>query len=258
VECRRPHFGSAFARYAPSPRPQSPRPVPQFLPARQWKVPPLTQSAPSTPRPQSAGRQWKVAPRIPRRQRPQSPPRPQSQNRPRPQSSAHRRLLPAHPAAASAPSPTEGIPTDSAPCRLPGSPECDPLSLNPRCLNPDRRPRSRSSSRHPTIHSPRPQRADPPRLSMEGRGRRDHCEEGLMMRWLAPTAAGTAGRGSGWRARHRRRRGSPARRAPASLPSPPCPPTTTAADVSKKSSSSRVAIVRGEEDGTGSPAALST
>uniref|UniRef100_A0A804P5F9 Uncharacterized protein n=2 Tax=Zea mays TaxID=4577 RepID=A0A804P5F9_MAIZE len=148
---RRPHFGSAIAaiaRYAPSPRP-----VPQFLPARQWKVPPLPQFAPSMPRPQSAGRQWKVAPRIPRRQRPQSPPRPQSPNRSRPQSSTHRRLLPA---AASAPSPTDGIPTDSAPCRLPGSPECDPLSLNPRCLNPDRRPRSRSSSRHPTIHSPRP------------------------------------------------------------------------------------------------------
>eukprot|EP00267_Zea_mays_P054715 XP_020407976.1 translation initiation factor IF3-1, mitochondrial-like [Zea mays] len=151
MDCRRPHFGSAIAaiaRYAPSPRP-----VPQFLPARQWKVPPLPQFAPSMPRPQSAGRQWKVAPRIPRRQRPQSPPRPQSPNRSRPQSSTHRRLLPA---AASAPSPTDGIPTDSAPCRLPGSPECDPLSLNPRCLNPDRRPRSRSSSRHPTIHSPRP------------------------------------------------------------------------------------------------------
>jgi hypothetical protein len=48
VDCRRPHFGSAIARYAPSPRP-----VPQFLPARQWKVPLLLQSAPSTPRPQS-------------------------------------------------------------------------------------------------------------------------------------------------------------------------------------------------------------
>jgi hypothetical protein len=102
VDCRRPHFGSAIAaiaRYAPSPRL-----VPQFLSARQWKVRPLPQSAPSTPRPQSAGRQWKAAPRIPCRQRPQSP------NRSRPQSSAHRRLLPAHPAAVSAPPPPKESP----------------------------------------------------------------------------------------------------------------------------------------------------
>jgi hypothetical protein len=57
-----------------------------------------------------------------------------------------------------------------------------------------------------------------------------------------------AGRGSGWRARRRRQRGSPARRAPASLPSPPSPPTTTAADVSKKFSSSRVTSACGGDD----------
>jgi hypothetical protein len=45
---------------------------------------------------------------------------------------AHRRLLPAHPVAASAPSPTEGIPADSAPYRCPGSPKRNPLSSLPQ------------------------------------------------------------------------------------------------------------------------------
>eukprot|EP00267_Zea_mays_P048308 XP_020400870.1 extensin-like [Zea mays] len=88
------------------------------------------------------------------------PPRPQSPNRSRPQSSAHRRLLPAHPAAASTPSPTEGIPTDSAPCRLPGSPECDPLSLNYSICYQCRRP-------HYTVLPPAAAPQPPPSLRAE-------------------------------------------------------------------------------------------
>jgi hypothetical protein len=69
VDCRRPHFGSAIALYAPAPAVPAPHPAIPPRPSMEGPAAPAIRAinaspavrSPAIPRPQSAGRQCKVA-----------------------------------------------------------------------------------------------------------------------------------------------------------------------------------------------------